>query len=117
MKGKFLHSKSGERTRQVLVIIQYTASMILLCGTLIVFAQLNFMRSQSLGVKTDQTLVIKFPGRTDGLNVKLEAMKKAIMRLPLVHSVCSFRCCAGRGGGYFPFQSPYNGRFEAEPAL
>ncbi len=70
MKGKFLHSKSGERTRQVLVIIQYTASMILLCGTLIVFAQLNFMRSQSLGVKTDQTLVIKFPGRTDGLNVK-----------------------------------------------
>ena len=89
LKGKFLHSKSGERTRQVLVIIQYTASMILLCGTLIVFAQLNFMRSQSLGVKTDQTLVIKFPGRTDGLNVKLEAMKKAIMRLPLVHSVAA----------------------------
>ena len=80
LKGKFLHSKSGERTRQVLVIIQYTASMILLCGTLIVFAQLNFMRSQSLGVKTDQTLVIKFPGRTDGLNVKLEAMKRLLTR-------------------------------------
>ena len=28
LKGKFLHSKSGERTRQVLVIIQYTASML-----------------------------------------------------------------------------------------
>ena len=33
LKGKFLHSKSGERTRQVLVIIQYTASMICLLYT------------------------------------------------------------------------------------
>ena len=33
LKGKFLHSKSGERTRKVLVVIQYTASMILLCGS------------------------------------------------------------------------------------
>lgn len=87
LKGKFLHSKSGECTRKVLVVVQYTASMILLCGTLIVFAQLNFMRSQSLGVKTDQTLVIKFPGHTEGLNTKLEAMRKAITRLPLVHKV------------------------------
>lgn len=87
LKGKFLHSKSGERTRKVLVIIQYTASMILLCGTLIVFAQLNFMRNRSLGVKTNQTLVVKFPGHTEGLNTKLEAMKKTIARLPLVHRV------------------------------
>ena len=87
LKGKFLHSKSGERTRKVLVIIQYMASMILLCGTLIVFAQLSFMRSQSLGVKTNQILVVKFPGHTEGLNTKLEAMKKTIVRLPLVYQV------------------------------
>lgn len=87
LKGKFINSKGGERTRKVLVVIQYTASMILLCGTLIVFAQLNFMRKQSLGVKTDQTLVIKFPGRVDGMNERLEAMRKAIARLPLVDKV------------------------------
>lgn len=87
LRGKFANSKIGERTRKALVVVQYTASMILLCGTLIVFAQLSFMRSQSLGVKTDQTLVIKFPGQTEGMNTKLEAMKKAIARLPLVHKV------------------------------
>ncbi|WP_455592965.1 ABC transporter permease [Bacteroides sp.] len=87
LRGKFINSKSGERTRKVLVVIQYTASMILLCGTLIVFAQLNYMRSQSLGVKTDQTLVIKFPGRVDDMNTKLEAMRKAIARLPMVYKV------------------------------
>ena len=87
LKGKFSNSKSGERTRKVLVIVQYTASMILLCGTFIVFAQLNFMRNQSLGVKTGQTLIVKFPGQTDGMNEKLEAMKKNMARLPLVHKV------------------------------
>lgn len=87
LKGKFINSRSGERTRKVLVVVQYAASMILLCGTLIVFAQLNFMRNQSLGVKTDQILVIKFPGKVEDMNTRLEAMKKAIARLPLVHKV------------------------------
>lgn len=87
LKGKFMNSKSGDNMRKVLVVVQYTASMILLCSTLIVFAQLNFMRKQPLGVKTDRILVVKFPGRTEGLNTKLEAMKKAIARLPLVHKV------------------------------
>ena len=58
LKGKFQNSRTGENTRKVLVIVQYTASMILLCGTLIVFAQISFMRHQSLGVKTDQILVM-----------------------------------------------------------
>lgn len=87
LRGKFINSKSGERTRKVLVVIQYAASMILLCGTLIVFAQLNYMRSQSLGVKTDQTLVVKFPGKVEDMNTRLEAMRKAIARLPMVYKV------------------------------
>ena len=62
LKGKFQNSRSGENTRKILVIVQYTASMILLCSTLIVFAQLSYMRRQSLGVKTDQILVSSFPG-------------------------------------------------------
>ena len=79
LKGKFQNSGAGESTRKILVVVQYTASMILLCGTLIVFAQLNYMRRQSLGVKTDQILVIKFPGPTEGMKTKMEAMRKAII--------------------------------------
>lgn len=87
LKGKFLKSRSGERTRKVLVVTQYTASMVLLCGTLIVFAQLNFMRNTSLGIRTDNTLVIKFPGQTKDMYAKLDAMKKEIAGLPLVRKV------------------------------
>lgn len=87
LKGKFSHTKGGERTRKILVILQYTASMVLLCSTLVVFAQLAFMRNQSLGVKTDQTLVIKFPGYTDNFQTKLRTMKKEIAKLPSVDKV------------------------------
>lgn len=90
LKGKFQNSRSGESTRKVLVIVQYTASMILLCGTLVVFAQLSYMRRQSPGVKTDQMLVIKSPAPTEDMKTKMEAMRKALKRLPLVSKVtCS----------------------------
>lgn len=90
LKGKFQNSPSGERTRKVLVVVQYVASMILLCGTLIVFAQLDYMRRQPLGIKTDRILVVKFPGPTEGMKTKLEAMRKAIEKLPSVSKVtCS----------------------------
>lgn len=87
LKGKFLNSRSGDRTRKVLVVIQYTASMILLCGTLIVFAQLNYMRGHSHTVQTGQTVVIKFPGVTDDMANRLDAMKRAIAALPSVRKV------------------------------
>lgn len=90
LKGKFQNSRAGESTRKVLVIVQYTASMILLCGTLVVFAQLSYMRRQSPGVKTDQMLVIKSPAPTEDMKTKMEAMRKALKRLPLVSKVtCS----------------------------
>ena len=90
LKGKFKNSRSGENTRKILVIVQYTASMILLCSTLIVFTQLSYMRRQSLGVKTDQILVIKFPGPTEGMKTKMESMRRAIKKLPLASKVtCS----------------------------
>lgn len=90
LKGKYQNSRTGETTRKILVVVQYMASMILLCGTLIIFAQLNYMRYQSLGVKTDQILVMKFPGPSEGMKTKIEALRKALKKLPLTSKVtCS----------------------------
>lgn len=87
LKGKFTHTRGATITRKVLVVLQYTASLTLLCGTLIVYAQLQYMRNASLGVRTDQTLVLKFPAKCEGLETKLEAMKKEIVLLPSVKAV------------------------------
>lgn len=87
LKGKFTHTRSATTTRKVLVVLQYTASLVLLCGTLIVYAQLQYMRSASLGVRTNQTLVLKFPAHCEELGAKLQAMKQEIARLPSVKAV------------------------------
>ena len=87
LKGKFTHTRGATLTRKVLVVLQYTASLALLCGTLIVYAQLQFMRNASLGVRTDQTLVLKFPAHCEDLAVKLQAMKKELALLPSVKTV------------------------------
>lgn len=87
LKGKFTHTRGATRTRKVLVVLQYTASLALLCGTLIVYAQLQFMRNASLGIRTDQTLVLKFPAHCEDLAAKLQAMKKEMALLPSVKAV------------------------------
>ena len=73
--------------RKVLVVLQYTASLVLLCGTLIVYAQLQYMRNAFLGVRVDQTLVLKFPAQCEELAMKLEAFKKEVALLPSVRAV------------------------------
>lgn len=87
LKGKFTHTRSATLTRKVLVVLQYTASLALLCGTLIVYAQLQYMKKASLGVRTDQTLALKFPAHCEDMSTKLDAMKREIKSLPSVRNV------------------------------
>ena len=62
LKGKLAGSQSGVTLRKGLVVFQFASSVALIAGTIIVYQQLNFMRSQDLGVDIKETLVIKGPG-------------------------------------------------------
>lgn len=101
LKGKFTNSGGAGFIRKVLVVLQYAASMILICCTLIVFAQLDFMRGKELGVKTDQVLVVKFPGYTEDLSAKLQAMKREMALLPGVEKVTVSSAVPGVEVGMF----------------
>ncbi len=61
LKGKLLKSTSGFTLRQVLVGSQFAISIALIAGTIMVYQQVNFMRSQSLGYDNNQLLMVKFP--------------------------------------------------------
>lgn len=87
LKGKFTHTRHATLTRKVLVVLQYTASLTLLCGTLIVYAQLQYMRQASLGIRVDQTLVLKFPAYCEEMGTRLAALKRELKALPSVKSV------------------------------
>jgi putative ABC transport system permease protein len=61
LKGRFKNTGQGVLFRKGMVIAQFIASITLIVGTYTVYTQINFMRSQKLGVNIDQTLVMRSP--------------------------------------------------------
>ncbi len=59
LKGLFKNTSKGLVLRKSLIIGQFATSIILIAGTLIVYQQVQFMRSQKLGVNINQTLVLQ----------------------------------------------------------
>jgi len=62
LKGRFATGTRGILLRKALVIFQFTISIILITGTLIVYNQLHFMRSRDLGFSKDQMMIIDTNG-------------------------------------------------------
>ncbi|MEO1054583.1 MAG: ABC transporter permease [Bacteroidota bacterium] len=58
LKGSFKSNRKGNILRKVLVIFQFTISVVLITGTVVVFNQLNYMRAKDLGFDKDRTIVI-----------------------------------------------------------
>ncbi|HWB26906.1 MAG TPA: ABC transporter permease [Chitinophagaceae bacterium] len=58
LKGAFKNSSGGLLLRKGLIILQFSVSVILIAGTIVVYQQVQFMRSQQLGANINQTLVL-----------------------------------------------------------
>ncbi len=61
IRGKQIAGTRGISLRKGLVVFQFTISIILIVGTLVLYKQLKFMKSGNLGMNLDQLLVIKGP--------------------------------------------------------
>jgi len=59
LKGNFKSSNRGNVLRKCLVVLQFTISIVLISGTMIVYKHLTFLRSVNLGFKKEQTVVIR----------------------------------------------------------
>ena len=81
LKGRFSAGNKGVGLRKALVITQFTISIALIIATIVVYSQMNFMRSQDLGFRKDQMLVMNTYG-----DVSKNALKQEILSLPGVKS-------------------------------
>ncbi len=78
LKGKInLGMKSGG-VRSTLVVIQFTVSIIMIVGTLIVFNQLNYIQNKKLGFNKEQVIMIEDAWLLDD---KLESFKNEAKNL------------------------------------
>ncbi len=87
-------SGSGINLRKVLVVSQFSISVILIIATLVVFNQLKFMQSKSLGLNKDQVVTLNFYAP---LSQKYDAFYNALSANPAIKNTTrSSRLPSGR---------------------
>ncbi|NIM89861.1 MAG: FtsX-like permease family protein [Candidatus Aminicenantes bacterium] len=85
--------KSGS-FRRILVVMQFTISIVLIIGTLIIRNQLNYMRSQNLGFSKEQVVVIPIHDRE--ARKSYESIKTEIMKNTSVISTSASSSVPGK---------------------
>ncbi|MEM9896164.1 MAG: ABC transporter permease [Bacteroidota bacterium] len=98
LKGSFKSSSSGVWLRKGLVVVQFSLSILLLAGAMLVSFQLNYLRSFDKGFKSDQVVVVDF-GYDYLVQNKRNVLKKVFSDHPSVEAVSVSRAAPG---DFFP---------------
>ena len=96
LKGKLRQGKGGSLFRHALVVVQFSISVFLITGTLIINKQMNFIKNRKLGYNQDQTLVIRMDNN-DFYN-HMNSFKKDLQANSHIASVSMM---SGEPGGFF----------------
>lgn len=95
LKGNLSRGGGNYWIRGGLVVLQFAISMGLISATLIVFNQLDYVRSKELGFNKEQLVVIE---RAGALGDQLESFKNQIAQNTEVISITSASHLPGEGG-------------------
>ena len=95
------HKASAYRLdpRKALVICQFTATIILIVGVITIYRQIDFMRSQDLGVNIERTLVTYSPMNMIGSPKRMSALetyKTKVRALPGVEAIATSSALPGK---------------------
>jgi putative ABC transport system permease protein len=99
LKGKLKMGKGGVAFRHVLVMIQFSISVFLITGTLVITRQMSYVKSKQLGYSKDQTLIV--PIDNGDIYNNLNSFKTDLQNQNAVHSVSAM---SGEPGGFFDGQ-------------
>lgn len=81
LKGAFSSSNKGLFLRKGLVVLQFTITIVLIAGVMIVYNQLIYLQRQDPGFKKEQQLVVELRG-VDNIKEKWGNIKQEILQLP-----------------------------------
>ena len=84
LKGTLNPGSMSSRLRGLLVIIQFTVSIVIIIGSIIVYNQLNFMTNKDLGYKKENLVIIR---RADSFYKQLESFRNNLLQIPGIEKV------------------------------
>ena len=96
LKGKLRLGKGGSSFRQALVVVQFSISVFLIIGTIIITKQMNYVKNKQLGYNQEQTVVV--PIDNNDIYKNMDAFKTSLQNESNVQSVSLM---SGEPGGFF----------------
>lgn len=79
LKGKLSAGFKGGRLRNLLVVFQFSISIFLIAGTMIIYRQLNYIQTKDLGYNRNQVLIVQNAFELDG---QAHVFKNEVKQLP-----------------------------------
>ncbi|CCH51909.1 Macrolide export ATP-binding/permease protein macB [Fibrisoma limi BUZ 3] len=85
LKGAFTASGKGALLRKSLVVLQFTISMVMIVGTIVVYQQLQYMRHTQLGFNQEQVLTV--PLKSPSVQQASRFLKNKLLQNPIIKGV------------------------------
>ena len=92
LKGTLNPGSMSKNMRGVLVVIQFTISIVIIIGSIIVYRQLNYVTKKDIGFNKENLIVIR---RCDSFFRQREAFRDQLLQIPGVENVGFSRAVPG----------------------
>jgi putative ABC transport system permease protein len=96
LKGKLKLGKSGAAFRQALVVVQFSISVFLIVGTMIITKQMRYVKNRQLGYNKEQTVMVRLDNN-DIFN-NMDVFKRNLQNQSVIQNVSLM---SGEPGGFF----------------
>lgn len=97
LKGNFKTGVSGVWLRKILVVVQFTASIAMIIGTITVYYQLDYLKSADKGFDDEQILSINLGDQS--LRASGERLRNKLKQIPNIEKMGLSGSMPGRGVG------------------
>lgn len=101
LKSETLGKTRKSRLRNTLVVFQFTVSIILIIGTLIVNRQLKYIHNKNLGFNKDQIVIVK---KTDDLGNQIQSFRQELLKNPRIINASNTGRLIGQSFGNSAFK-------------
>lgn len=92
LKGTMSPGSMSKRFRGFLVVFQFTVSIVIIIGSIVVYNQLNFMTKKDIGFSKDNLIVIS---RVDAFWKQMESFRTQLLEIPGIEKTGFSRAVPG----------------------
>ncbi len=100
LKGEITQGSAGSFFRKMLVVIQFTVSVVMIICTMVVFRQLNYMKTMDQGFDQKNVIGLEL---NRGMSNKYTVLKQLLLDNPEIKSVTATDTRIGEGSGKLLF--------------